>query len=291
MKSLLLALLVVGSLRAQASDPTTQLLNTLNTASLQLQALGTLTLNNNTFVQLVQVLNSVFGSMQTSVLPFYYSQMQSINSLHNNLANRLLQVEATTNSVYNALAGYVDNMLDNYAGQLATIGGTLFSVQDSTLASLDQLEATLGQFSGSFSGLAANLTSMDQDARNASQGAAAFVAQTNVLLQQAPVLLNPHNKSMANIDLASVTLGSTALAYCKSFVYNFPNTYGNSPGNPATPNVGLNINLSGHEATANTGYDLVLANTSPSAATVWVCDRSLASFTLSPATLLITVWL
>ena len=79
MKSLLLALCVASALRAQPSDPTTQLLNTLNTASLQLQALGTLTLNNNTFVQLVQVLNTVFGSLSNSALPFYYTQMHSIS--------------------------------------------------------------------------------------------------------------------------------------------------------------------------------------------------------------------
>jgi len=224
MKTLLLALFVIGTIRAQTSDPTTQLLNTLNTASLQLQALGTLTLNNNTFVQLVQVLNSVFGSMQTSVLPFYYSQMQSINSLHNNLANRLLQVDSSANAVYNALSGYVESMFFNYADQLAVIGSQLNFFQWSTLSSIDQLESSLGDFSAQFEVVGANLTSMDQEVRNLSQWATADTAQGNVLLQQFPVLLNSHNKSAVNINLESVTLGSTTLAYCKSFVYNFPNT-------------------------------------------------------------------
>lgn len=285
MKSLLLALCVAATLRAQSSDPTTQLLNTLNTASLQLQALGTLTLNNNTFVQLVQVLNTVFGSLSNSALPFYYTQMNSISSLNTNLANRLFQVNSTMNSVYSALANYVTSMNNNFALQLSQIGNQLQDFQLDAQDSLDLMEEGLGLFYDDILPLNDKLAVAIQNNTLLAPIAANDVTQTQVLLTQIPGVTNPHNKTVDNIDLSQVTLGSTALSYCKSFIYGFPLHYA------AIPSVGLDINLESHETAANSAYDLVLASTTTSSATIWICDRSMATFTLRPATLFVAVWL
>lgn len=283
MRKLLLALLAAGSL-AQLADPTAQLVSTLNTASLQLQALGTLTLNNNTFVQLVQVLNVVFGQMSTSVAPFYYTHMQGILKQNTELAQTLSVQFTSMNGVFNVLDGYIANMLTNYLGQLTTIESRLQTDYADFKAALDQTEAMARVQAEQFGLMAQDLQSAEATLPAIDAAVAGAINQLDALVAQAPVQLNVLQKSIENIELDNIVLAATALTYCRSLVYNYPRSY-----SPVIPKVGLAINLVGSGFGPGDAYDVVLAAQTSSTATIWICDRSYATFTPRPATLLVSV--
>lgn len=285
MKSLLLALLLAASLRCQATDPTTQLINTLNTASLQLQALGTLTLNNNTYVQLVQVLNVVFGNLRTSVMPYYYSQMSRILAMNGDMAQRVLKVNDNIGAVTNVLRSYVDTLYNNYAQQVAAIGARLFAYQLDASERIDGLASMAQNITDQIAALQGEMQVLYPFFNQANQQLDSILSQEQSLLQVLPSQLNPSNKTIESFNLTDISLGSTGLSYCQSFIYNFPMNY-----NGQIPQVAANINLLGPEATANTAYDIVVAAITPIATTVWICDRSLTRFTLRPARLFLMVW-
>lgn len=285
MKALLLALLAITAINTQATDPTTQLVNVLNTASLQLQALGTLTVNNNTYVQLVQVLNSVFGNMQTSVVPFYYSQMSRILNMNQDIAARIVQVDSNIDAAYNVLAQYIVNLANSYAGQLA---GISISLQTSQLTFLDNVN----YFTQKMSNITQQILALQAEVNQYSPLMANLNTQVNQVLAQEQALissltpaLNPRLKSVEQFNLSELTLGSTPVAYCKSVIYNYPNSY-----NGNVPQVGVNINLVGNESAPNTAYDIILSAATPTAATIWICDRSLTTFTNRDAKVYIAVW-
>lgn len=283
MKSLLLVLCVISALRAQNGDPTAQLLNTLNTASLQLQALGTLTVNNNTFTQLVQVLHQVFWSLADSAVPFYNNQMDIVSDMNRNLARRIVQTNNTMNSIYSSLSSYINAMNNNYILQLSEMSSQLFVFQEDTLNKLTSLGDNLGLFDNSVAPALADLTESLTDATTLADTGSNLVTQAETLVETIPNLINPTKKTVDNVDITDVTLGSTPLAYCKSFVYTFPESH------DSLPQVGLAINLKGEQTQPNGNYDLILASTSGTSATIWICDRSMNFFALKPANLFIMV--
>lgn len=289
MRTLLLPLLIAGALRAQTTDPTAQLVNQLNTASLQLQALGTLTLNNNTFVQLVQVLNTVFGNMRASMMPFYYSQMKSIDSYNLGIATRIAQMNGNIDAVYSVLVSYVQSMSSSYTGQLAGISSMLNDFQTSSIARLDAMKVTMDQYSSQILALQTQMNSI-------SSATTSLVAQADSALTQIPVLtsglqtvLNPTKKVVQNIELGSAVLGDTSVPYCKALVYVFPAVYS------AIPKASVDINLINASATPTSnppkGYDVSIGSVSVREVTVWICDLSRNTFNLLPANVLITTWL
>lgn len=291
MKTLLLPLLIVGALRASGSDPTAQLVNTLNTASLQLQALGTLTLNNNTFVQLVQVLNTVFGSMNASVMPFYFAQMKSLDAFNQGLATRTFQLNNNIDAVYSVLRNYVESMAASYTQQLAQIGDTLNFFQSQSIQRLDAMKLSMDDSAVKIGALKTQLDTITQDTNKLVLDANDALTQAPIVLNNIPNLINPTKKIVASIDVSGAlfgTLGSTILSYCKALVFTFPTPYSTIPA------VGLDISPVGEQDSTNLNrdtYDLILESISKTQAVIWICDRSRSTFKEYPSTLIVTAWL
>lgn len=270
--------------RMTSADPTSQLLTAINSASIQLQALGTLTLNNNTFTQLVQVLNGVFGSMAVTTVPFYNTQVATLNKNVVKIHNQVQQLTATSNINMQMVFNLVNSLGQAYTNQIWNIGNMLNNYQNSILPQITdiQIQAT---------NTANDITNLLSQGNNLASNASSLLANlttTQTAQNSIDSFLGsviPAAWNNVHLSLDTLSLGSTGLAYCKSYTYTFPVAYSSIPF--VEPRI---IFSSEPNSSGPNNYDLVQTTLTTSSVGIWICDRSMTSFTLHPANLLIRVY-
>ena len=284
MKSLfILTLFLTTLVHFSTSDPSAQLLTAINSASMQLQALGTHTLNNHTFTQLIQVLNGVFGSMAVTTVPFYNTQITTLNKNAINIQNQIQQLTQSSNTNMGTIFLLIFSLDNAYTKQIWNIGNMLNNFQNSILTQISDIQVELTNTSNDLIGLfsegnqlALNTQTLGNSLSQTKQTSDNFngFVQSN----------QPATWINLKLALASLTLGSTDLAYCKSYIYTFPSPYSAIPIVETRIIFSAEPNLSGPN-----NYDLVINLLTDSVLGIWICDRSMSSFTLHPANLLIRV--
>ena len=284
MKSLfVLTFFLAFFVRFTSADPSSQLLATINSASLQLQALGTLTLNNNTFTQLVQVLNGVFGSMAVTTVPFYNTQVATLNKNVVKIHNQLQQLTATSNMNMQMIFNLVNTLGIAYTNQIWNLGNMLNNYQNSVLPQITEIQIQATNTANAIT----NLLFQGNNIASTATSLLANLAETQTTQNSVSSFLGSVVQPSCNsvrFSLDTLTLGSTGLAYCKSYIYTFPIVYS------SLPFVEPRIIFSAEPNSAGpNNYDLVQTTLTTSSVGIWICDRSMTSFTPHLANLLIRV--
>lgn len=270
---LLVALLTLGS-KAQI-DPTNQLLNALTANSMLLQSLGTLTLNNNTFTQLIQVINGVFGSIQGTVVPYYTQQFSTLYANSKNLMNLANQAQVTITKNFNLNSAQIQAMDAAFSGLASNLGTELYNYQISALGILAGIQAQADSATKNIKAISDAIGQASNILTNSQTTYVQLVASQQSLEAQITGLKNSNKNHFAvDLDSVSASLVATALAYCMSYVYTFPTAFGAVPANLQSYLVAKTAPL----ASKQTTMDLVVVSVTVTDATYWICDRSYTSF-------------
>ena len=281
----LLLLILTPIVRSQTPDATSQLLTAINSASIQVQALGTLTLNNNTFTQLVQVLNGVFGSMAVTTVPYYNTQVASLTNNILKIQNSFQQLSNTANANSLMVFNLINSLGSAYTSQIWNIGNMLNNYQNSVVPQIANLGNDAAVANLELGYLLGNGTAIQSNGQSLVTGVTS--AQSNQANVEGFIAsLQSYDFFYVTLSLSSLTLGSTGLAYCKSYIYTFPSTYSTIPF--VEPRI---VFTSEPNATGPNNYDLVQTILTNTAIGLWICDRSLSSFTLHPANLIIRTYI
>ena len=277
--TLIMTLCLISSIESQTNDPTAILLSAINSASMQLQALGTLTLNNNTFTQLIQVLNGVFGSMQVTTVPFYQTQISQLNSNAVTIMNSIQSVNASASANTMMIFNLVNSIGMSFTNQVWNMGNTLNNFQNAVVpqvatltSNLKSLKSTIEELNTSGAAVMSGYQNLSTDLAKTNQLAIPFHSIMTSLSQL--VFFKVQFK------LTDLSLSSTALPFCKSFIYTYQQSF------QFTPFLEIRIIFTGEpNANGPNAYDVVIDLATNTAVGILICDRSQSTFTLHPANL------
>jgi len=278
---LLVALLTFGS-KAQI-DPTNQLLNALTANSMLLQSLGTQTLNNNTFTQLIQVINGVFGSIQGTIVPYYTQQFATLYANSKNLMSIANQAQMTITKNFNLNSAQIQALDNAFAGFSSNLGTDLYNFQQASLATFAGLQIQADSATSNIKAISSAIASAANVLTNSQTTYSQLVNSQTSLEAMIAGLQNPSKQHFTvSLDAVSGSFAATALAYCMSYAYTFPTAFAAIPSALQSYLVAETAPL----ASKQTTMDLIVISVTATVATYWICDKSYSTFTQVPGLVL-----
>lgn len=246
---------------------TQQLINIINTNALQLQALGTLTLNNFTYTQLCLIVGSVFGAMQMTVIPSYSSRFSYLQNNANRLFNEMNRLSEQVIYNYTHIYDKINQVGLAANNQTASLTNNLFEFNQNFPAKLINSLTTLGAINASLNALDVPLNLLRVNIQNNQTVLDDALSRQNGIEEY---LANP-STPLTKLFTVSINSGtafiSTTLPYCKKLEYTFATPL----MNPAKTQAYLNPT-----GAANGGYnanELIVISFTATMGTFWICDR------------------